>query len=188
MYMGTRFNSPNDLTVRSDGTIYFSDPNTSQTPSPTPQTQTRAYRVAPGGAVSVVDATLTNPNGMTLSIDEATLYVSSNNGVFAYAVAADGSTGPRPTTPITTMNIDGMGIDCAGNLYGAVINTLNVVVFSPSGAMIGMITVPGNPTPQGVTNVAFGGADHKRLYITAQGSSGTQGLYQVDLNVPGMPN
>ena len=86
-----------------------------------------------------------------------------------------------------------MTIDCAGNLYGAVITSgsgASVIVLSPAGAQIGLLAVPGVFS---ATNVAFGGADHKTLYITAQGSGvaqqgqQAQGLFQVTLNVPGMP-
>jgi gluconolactonase len=184
-YMGMRFNSPNDLAIRSDGNIYFSDPNY-QAPSSQPQGMTRVYRVAPGtNTVSVVDATLTQPNGVTLSLDENTLYVSSNNGIVTFPVMADGSTGTRSSTPFSSTNIDGMTLDCAGNLYGAVINSGNIAVFSPTGTQLGMISVAGTSA---VTNVAFGGADHKTLYITAQGSgSSGRGLFQVQLAFPGMP-
>ena len=60
-YMGMRFNSPNNLAVRSDGTVYFSDPNF-QAPSPAPQTATRVYRYTPStSTLSVVDATISSP-------------------------------------------------------------------------------------------------------------------------------
>jgi gluconolactonase len=137
----------------------------------------------------VVDAMLTQPNGVTLSLDESTLYVSSNNGLQKYAVMPDGSTGPGSAfalAPNAMLNIDGMAIDCAGNLYGAVIGTANVVVLSPTGAQIGaLFSVP--TTSGWVTNLAFGGDDHKTLYITTQGSSGNQGLYTVAASIPGMP-
>jgi gluconolactonase len=188
IYMGTRFNSPNDLAIRSDGTIYFSDPDY-QAPNPRPQMATRVYRVAPGtNAVSVVDSTLTQPNGVTLSLDESTLYVSSNNGIHKYPVMADGSTGPGavfPQSPNANLNVDGMAIDCAGNLYGAVIGTGNVVVLSPTGAQIGSLLAV--TSMANLTNVAFGGPDHKTLYVTTQGSSGHQGLFQIILSIPGMP-
>jgi gluconolactonase len=196
MYMGARFNSPNDLALRSDGTIYFSDPDY-QAPDAGAQTQTRVYRIAPGtNAVTVVDATLSEPNGVTLSLDEATLYVSSSTtvtapghapgGVYAYPVMPDGSTGPRPATPFSTLNIDGMAIDCAGNIYGAQIGTGNVVVLDPLGTPVAgsPIVVSGVAS---VTNTAFGGSDHKTLYISAQGQMGQQGLFQVVLGVPGLP-
>jgi gluconolactonase len=182
-YMGARFNSPNDLALRQDGTIYFSDP-TYQASNPPPQSQTRVYRVAPGtNAVSVVDATLTQPNGVTLSLDETTLYVTSTKGLYAYPVMADGSTG-APTAFAANLNGDGMVIDCAGNLYVAEIGTGNVEVLSPAGASIGELSVTGVGA---VTNVAFGGTDHKTLYISAQGGGGEQGLFDVVLNIPGMP-
>ncbi len=188
-YMGMRFDSPNDLAIRSDGTVYFSDPNF-QAPSPYPQTATRVYRYTPStSTLSVVDANLGQPNGVTLSPDESTLYVSSNNGIQKYPVMADGSTGPGAVfaqSPNASLNIDGMVADCAGNLYGTVIGTGNVVVLSPTGAQIGsMFAVT---TGSGVvTNVAFGGSDRKTLYVTTQGSSGTQALYKVALSIPGMP-
>jgi gluconolactonase len=200
-YMGKPFNAPNDLAIRSDGNIYFSDPIGFQSPSQPPQAQERVYRVAPGThAVSVVDPSpglqpLTHPNGVTLSLDETTLYVSSNNGIYAFPVMPDGTTGPRPASPVTTLNIDGMTLDCAGNLYGAVITSgsnASVVVLSPSGTMIGSLAVP---NAFSATNVAFGGVDRKTLFITAQGSGGgqtppgsqAQGVFQVALSIPGMP-
>jgi gluconolactonase len=189
LYMGIRFNSPNDLAIRSDGTIYFSDPNF-QAPSPAPQMATRAYGFSPGSStLSVVDATLTQPNGVTLSLDEKTLYVSSSNGIQKYSVMADGSTGPGSpfaASPNATLNVDGMALDCAGNLYGAIVGGGNVVIFSPSGAQIGSL-VSVTTTGAVVTNVAFGGSDHKTLYVTTQGSSGNQGLFKVPVSIPGMP-
>ncbi len=186
LYIGSRFNSPNDLAVRSDGNVYFSDPDY-QAPTPTPQAQTRVYRIAPTtDAVTVVDAALTEPNGVTLSLDENTLYVSSTHGVFAFPVMADGSTGAEPATPLIATNIDGMVIDCAGNIYAAEVGSGNIRVYSPEGTELAgsPIVVTGVSS---VTNTAFGGADQKTLFISAQGSGGEQGLFQVALNVPGRP-
>jgi gluconolactonase len=182
MYMGARFDSPNDLAIRSDGNIYFSDPDY-QAASTHPQSKTRLYRIAPGtNAVTVIDDTLGEPNGVTLSIDEKTLYVTSRGPLNKYPVMADGSVGTATIFSQEASSGDGMTIDCAGNLYVATNNT--VLVINPSGTKIGTLTVTG---PQAVTNVAFGGADHKTLYITAQGSSKQQGLFQMSLGVPGMP-
>jgi len=182
-YMGNRFNSPNDLTIRSDGNIYFSDP-TYQAPTPPPQSSTRVYRIAPvTNAVTVVDATLTQPNGVTLSLDENTLYVTSTHGLYTYPVMTDGSTGPG-TVLLPDLNGDGMVIDCAGNIYVAVIGTGTVDVLSPTGTQIGQLTATGVGA---VTNTAFGGPDHTTLYVSAQGAGGQQGLFQVTLEIPGMP-
>src|SRR5207302_5369309 len=101
---------------------------------------------------------------------------------------ADGSTGPGSSfaqAPNMNLNVDGMAVDCAGNVYGAVVGSGNVVILSPTGAQVGspiQVTSTGN-----VTNVAFGGSDRKTLYITAQGSSGHQGLFQIAWSIPGMP-
>jgi gluconolactonase len=178
---GKRFNSPNDLAVRSDGTIYFSDPDF-QAPAPLPQLKTRLYRLAPGSKQAiVVDDARQQPNGVTLSPDEKTLYLAASDGIFKYAVAADGSTGPAQRFTNAVASGDGMVVDCAGNLY---ITSKDVVVLSPAGQEIARIPAP-NPNAS-VTNVAFGNTDRKTLFITALGGSG-RGLYQVKLQVPGLP-
>jgi gluconolactonase len=182
-YAGKRFNSPNDLTIRHDGNIYFSDPDY-QAPKPSPQAATRVYRIAPDTyAVTVVDATLTEPNGVTLSLDESTLYVASVHGVYSYPVLSDGSTGSR-TAFLPGVNGDGMVMDCAGNLYVAMLGTANVNVFSPAGVQIGQLTAVGVGA---VTNTAFGGPDRKTLYVSAQGQHGQQGLLEATLSIPGKP-
>lgn len=180
-YNGTRFNAPNDIALRADGNLYFSDPDY-QAPSTRPQQQTRVYRVAPGtNVVTVVDATRRQPNGVTLSFDENTLFVSGADGIFSYPVLATGEVGPRAR--LSTMAGDGMAIDCAGRLYVA--SNASVVVVDPmSGAVVASIPLGG---VQSATNVAFGGADRKTLFITALGSGGQQGLFQLGLDVPGLP-
>jgi gluconolactonase len=182
MYMGARFDSPNDLAVRSDGNIYFSDPDY-QAPSTHPQTATRLYRVSPTGTLSVVDATLTEPNGVTLSLDENTMFVSGSGGVFKFPLAADGTPGTRAPNGSSSASLsgsDGMGIDCAGDLW--VTTNANVVVVDPSGTEIGRFALTG---VDGATNIAFGGADHKTVFITSRGS--TPGLFTVASPLPGMP-
>jgi gluconolactonase len=185
----TRFNSPNDLTVRSDGTIYFTDPDF-QASRPRPQAMTRVYRLPPGATEAVVvDATRTNPNGVTLSLDEAFLYVADGQGLWRYPVNADGSTGmaTRIAQAAVGGGGDGMAIDCLGNLY--VTRQQQVIVVNPAttGTMLGTIAVNG---VQSATNVAFGGANHQTLYVTGQGNGmggSTMGLYRADLPLPGMP-
>jgi gluconolactonase len=179
-YEGKRFNSPNDLTVRSDGTVYFTDPMY-QIGSRDSETMIMGvYRVPPllltsgTNAATLVEGTLDKPNGIALSPDERTLYVgSSGSEIWKYQVAADGSTSGR-TKFAEPGSSDGMTIDCAGNLY---VTSGTVEVFAPSGDRLGEVTLGGDPT-----NVAFGGADRKTLYITA----GPR-LYSIGLNVPGFP-
>jgi gluconolactonase len=202
-YNGKRFNSPNDLTIRSDGNIYFSDPNYqgSSANGGYPQGNvTGLYRVAAGTrTVTLIDGTLNEPNGVTLSLDEKTLYVSSKTNVLnTYPVDSTGAVGASSVFVSTLPSgnyIDGMVMDCAGNLYGAEITSGSnsaVIVLSSTGSVIGTLAVP---NAFSATNVAFGGADHKTLYISAQGSGGgqqppgssAQGVYQVALDIPGMP-
>jgi len=180
----TRFNSPNDLTVRSDGTIYFSDPNYQN--SKNPQKAERLYRITPpptrtvSVATSSSDTGFLRPNGVTLSPDEKTLYVSGSN-LKKFAVMADGTLGVGSDF-VAGASGDGMAVDCGGNLYVAG-GSSGVRVYSPTGTLIGTITTDGGTT----TNVAFGGTDHMQLYVTAQGSSGSQGVFTVTMNVPGYP-
>jgi gluconolactonase len=181
-YMGKRFNAPNDVTIRSDGTIYFSDPDAFQAPQPAPQTKPRVYRISPAGVVAVVDETITEPNGVTLSLDEKTLFVDGDAGLFSFAVMPDGSTGPKMPFGNSSAytGSDGMTMDCAGDLY--VVHGADVVVLGPTGAELGRITLTG---VQSATNVAFGGADRKTLFITSLDAK--PGVFQVDLGVPGLP-
>jgi gluconolactonase len=97
-------------------------------------------------------------------------------------VNTDGSVGTSTKLTQSIGASDGMAIDCQGNLYVATNATLAVV--SPTGAALGTITVTG---VQRVTTAAFGGADHKTLYITALGSGSQMGLFKVTMPLPGMP-
>ena len=112
-----RFNSPNDLVQRADGNVYFTDPSF-QAPG-NPQGTTRVYRLPPQGAATVVDASLSNPNGITLSPDGSTLYVTSASGFRRYNLAADGTPSAGETINLADglQTPDGMAVDCAGNVY-----------------------------------------------------------------------
>jgi gluconolactonase len=173
-FNGQPFNSPNDIAIRSDGNLYFTDPSymlgnrTSVLPMQT-------YRRDPSGALSVID-TAGNPNGITLSPDETHLYLShlgGPNDVLVFDVDASGAVSNRQ--PFANVSSDGMAIDCAGNLYTTQAQT-GVTVFDPSGARIGTLAAPG------AANVAFGGPDRKTLFITATGT-----LFAVELAIPGLP-
>ena len=182
---GQRFNSPNDLAIRSDGTIYFSDPDY-QAPSMHPQAKTRVYRLPPGAnsQVVVIDEGRSQPNGVTLSMDEHTLYVAGTDGIFAYPVMPDGSITPGSGKRLNSFNggADGLGMDCAGNLYAT--NGQRVAVLSPDDKEIASIPVMG---AESVTNVAFGGSEHKTLFITSMGTGNQRGVFRVELSVPGFP-
>jgi gluconolactonase len=185
MFGGKRFNSPNDLALRSDGTLYFSDPDY-QAPSMHPQSKTRVYQLAAGatGEPSVIDENRSQPNGVTLSADEKTLYVAGSDGILHYPVNADGSVMPGSGTRLNAFNggADGLGMDCAGNLY--VTAGQRVVVVSPTDKELGSIPVS---QAESVTNIAFGGPERKTLFITSMGSGNQRGVFRVELNVPGFP-
>jgi len=185
MYMNKRFTSPNDLAIRSDGTIYFSDPSYQN--SANPQGAERLYRVTPGPTrtVSVIDGAPMPPNGVTLSPDEKTLYVAANNGgLKKYAVMTDGSVGTASDF-VAGSGGDGMAVDCAGDLFVTGNGATTVRVYSPAGMLLTTIQLASGAG--NTTNVAFGGADHKTLYITAQGTEGQRGVYSIGVSVPGFP-
>jgi gluconolactonase len=179
-FEGHRFQSPNDLTTRSDGTVYFTDP-TFQRGNRTDEMggRTGVYRVR-DGAVTLVDGTLTQPNGIVLSPDEKTLYVAAENTVYQYPVRADGSTGERAAFA-TVPSGDGATVDCAGNLYWASHTEGRIHVLAPDGRTLGTVAAGTNST-----NAAFGGPDGRTLFITS-GTWGNYGVYRIDLNVPGLP-
>ena len=172
------FNSPNDLTLRADGNIYFTDPKW-QCDTTCPAVAVNAYRVpAGGGAAEAINPPHTNPNGIALSPDGNTLYISGDSqGIKSYPVDADGKVGTQADfAPIT--GVDGMTVDCAGNLYAAINGQSRIDVYKPDGMLHGSIAVGSAPT-----NVAFGGAARTTLYITMDDGS----LKSVELDIPGYP-
>jgi gluconolactonase len=189
-FNGMRFNSPNDLVLRGDGNVYFTDPDF-QSPSGRIQGDTRVYRIAPAQGseaplISVVDDSIDLPNGITLSPDGNTLYVSGGSVLRSYALDAAGVATPIKTFQQSLQVPDGMAIDCAGNVYAVENSARRVRVFSADGTLLGTIGPQGFDN-QGLTNVAFGGPDRTTLFISSftQGTQG--GLYSVELEVPGLP-
>jgi gluconolactonase len=176
-YMNKPFDQTNDLVVRSDGNIYFTDTDYQQGGRPGQDT-TAYYRLSPQGQVTRIGAE-PQPNGISLSPDGKFLYVSSTQGapLKRYALADDGSVTGAATT-INNANSDGMAVDCAGNLYLTVGGGIRVL--SPDGQALGTLT---GASSGFVTNSAFGDEDRKTLYITTSTS-----LYKIRLNVPGFPN
>lgn len=181
-FQGAAFNSPNDVAIRSDGVVYFTDPDFQRgRRADAMRGRTSVFRVS-GGSVALIDDSLREPNGIALSPDGGTLYIGaySENKIYSYPVRADGSTGTR-TQFASVAGPDGATIDCAGNVYWASGGDGLVHVFNPAGAKLGTIA-----SGAGTTNVAFGSGDRQTLFITS-GRTGDSGLYSVHLGVPGYP-
>ncbi len=185
-YDGKKLNSPNDVVVRSDGVMFFTDPpygleggieNSALGFSGT-------YGVDPKtGTVTLVSKDFVKPNGLCLSPDEKTLYVADTEGaheasdilgdIMAYTLGEDGTYGngrllchlPKP---------DGIKVDVKGNIWATCKEGVNV--YSPDGKLLESVKVPEEPK-----NCSFGGEDGKTLYITALTS-----VYTVQCNVEGV--
>jgi gluconolactonase len=176
--LGAALNTSDDLVVRSDGTIYFTDPVVAHGPYlALPLGRYPLYRVKPGPDPRqiVSESTWALPNGVELSPDEKTLYMIDYLGgtVQQFSVAADGSLSAKPPLASGLSIPDSMCLDAAGNVYIGVNNGL--LVLRPDGSVVTTIPVQSS---QGTTNCTFGGPDGKTLYITA---------WTLLLKVDGMP-
>ncbi|MEM3046187.1 MAG: SMP-30/gluconolactonase/LRE family protein [Candidatus Bathyarchaeia archaeon] len=181
-FEGKRLNSPNDVVVKSDGTVYFTDPPYGVTPEQQELPFAGVFRFFPdSGELRVLVKDFERPNGLAFSPDERLLYIgdsSDKRHVRVFTVENDGSLGKgrlfaelrskEPGPP------DGMKVDVEGRLYVAAAG--GIWVFASTGERLGMISVPETPS-----NCAWGDADRRSLYITARSS-----LYRVRLNVEGV--
>lgn len=178
-YEGKRLNSPNDLTVADDGSIYFTDPPYGVDKENRELDFSGVYRLTPDGELTLLTDRFSRPNGIVLSPDESTLYVndSGETVIWTYDVADDGSidngrefAAPDAEADGTT---DGMKVDANGNLYTT--GPGGVWVYAPTGELLDRISVPVAPT-----NLAFGGPEHRTLFVTARSN-----VYRVSVSVPG---
>ena len=168
-YEGKRLNSPNDVVVRSDGLILFTDPpyGLGERSSEVGFSGVFAFDEASGRMVLIDDA-LSRPNGLALSPDERVLYVgdTATQTVWAYDLAADGTgAGKRLVADVTDESkpgrVDGVRVDTEGRVWFTCPGGL-CVVDPASGAVVARLA-----TPKRATNLAWGGADLSELYITA---------------------
>jgi gluconolactonase len=175
-YDGKRFNSPNDLCIARSGAIYFTDPCyglEGMENSPARETPyAGVYRWTPDGQIALIDKSLPRPNGIALSPDEGTLYVSNTGPtqpvITSYQLGADGlptsSSAFFDTTPMMTPeakgNVDGLKVDESGNLFAT--SPAGVLVLSKEAKLLGLIGV----SARMVSNCAFG-EDGSSLFITA---------------------
>ena len=172
-FEGKRFNSPNDLVIAKNGTIFFTDPPYGLKKGEAPELpQHGVYAVTPAGKVSLVIADIRFPNGIALSPDQKTLYIAvsdpQNTRVMAYDLQDDGTAkngrvffNAQPLKSAERKGgCDGMKVDSNGNIWTT--GPGGVLVISKDGKHLGSIL-----TGQATANCAFGGADRGMLYITA---------------------
>ncbi len=187
---GKRLNSPNDVVVKSDGSIWFTDPpfgilgNYEGDRSP-PELPTNVYRVdGASGAATVVTGDVNGPNGLCFSPDEKRLYVvesrSAPRRIRVFDVVEDGArlANDRVFVNAGDGSPDGFRCDVGGNLWcgwgtGPALN--GVVVFAPDATMIGRITLP-----ERCANLCFGGRKRNRLMMAA-----SQSVYAIYVGTEG---
>jgi gluconolactonase len=178
-WLGLRLNSPNDVVVKRDGTIWFTDPSYGylQGFRPTPQVGDHVYRYDPrSDALSVVADGFDKPNGLAFSPREDVLYVG-DNGEPHHIVAFDVRHGRRLTrrrvlAGSTPEHPDGLKVDVDGRVYASAAEGIRIL--DPSGDQVGTIELPG------AVNFTFGGPDGSVLFITADDA-----IWAAVLNTPG---
>jgi gluconolactonase len=184
-FQGKRLNRPNDVVVKSDGSIYFTDPGANILANQWDLTVSGVYRVSADlGTMTLLLDHFVQPNGLAFSPDERVLYVidSRRRQIFAYDMLPNGTVakqserlfadlgGPEPGSP------DGMKVDVAGNIYSG--GGGGIYVLDAAGKRLGRI-VHGKPA---TTNIGFGGDDWKTLFFTTRDSLGA-----VNVKIAGVP-
>jgi gluconolactonase len=188
---GRRLNSPNDVVVKSDGSVWFSDPtygidgDYEGDAAPSEIGASRVYRIDPSsGAVTAVATDFVQPNGLAFSPDERLLYIADTGAthreggpkhIRRFSVSSDGRTlgGGEVFAECTVGLFDGFRIDIDSNIWTSAGD--GVHCYTPDGSLIGKILVP-----EVVANVCFGAAKRNRLFICA-----TTSLYSVYVNTRG---
>jgi gluconolactonase len=180
---GHRLNSPNDVVVRSDRSIWFTDPSYGITryyeghKGDIEVGGCHVYRIDPvTGAVTTVATDFAQPNGLAFSIDERTLYIDDSHlgHIRSFAVGDDGSlSGGEIFATCTSGSFDGFRLDDEGRIWTSAGD--GVHCYDPDGTLLGKILVP-----EAVSNVAFGGSRRNQLFITA-----TTSVYTIRLGVRG---
>ncbi len=194
-YDNKQLNSPNDIVVKRDGTIYFTDPTSGREafvgiPREPELPFAGVYRIDPASnnALTLLVDDFAKPNGLCFSLDETQLYINDTRRfhIRVFDVEADGrisngrvwaeTTAPQaaPQTQIVGVP-DGMKFDSAGNLFCC--GPAGVHVFAPDATCLGVILMP-----EHATNFTWGDADYRSLYITASTS-----VYRLRVQVAGLP-
>jgi gluconolactonase len=177
-FEGKPLNSPNDVVVRSDGSIWFTDPDYGlrlHVPGGVrDQARDNVFRIDPvNGALTAVATDFDKPNGLAFSPDESVLYVADsaitdgpgrNSHIRRFRVNADGTLSGGEVFVTTDGVPDGMRVDTSGNVWTSA--GAKIDVYTPDAELLGQIV----DFPAPVTNLAFGGPLRNRIYVTSGGS------------------
>lgn len=175
---GAPLNSPNDVVVRSDGTVWFTDPEygirLNIPGGERHQAAENVFRVDPArGTIAAILDDFDKPNGLAFSPDETVLYVGDsavtdgperNSHIRRFTVSEDGALGGGEVFAVTRGIPDGMRTDVEGNLWTSAGDKIDV--YAPDGTLLGQIV----DFPAPVTNLTFGGVNRDRIYVTAGGA------------------
>ena len=174
-YEGKRFNAPNDIVVRKDGQVYFTDPAFGNQEDSRELDFFGVYHVSPRGEVELVAKPAGRPNGIALSPNGRVLYVANSDerNIRAYDLDGKGSASNERVLVSGIVGIpDGMRTDEKGNLYLA---AKDILVYTPDGKALGSVNLAETPS-----NLAFGEDDFQTLFVTARTS-----VYRIRLDVKG---
>lgn len=182
-FEGKRFNRPNDVVCRSDGSLYFTDPGLRLPLEQRELAASSVYRVMPDGTISRL-ADFEYPNGLAFSPDERTLYVANTRWaqyIHALDLDADGNVVGRQifadmSSRDTNGVPDGMKVDQEGRIFCT--GPGGIWVFTPDGEQVGIIA-----TAEVTANIAFGGPDMKTLFLTSSTS-----ICTLRVKTPGVPH
>jgi gluconolactonase len=194
-FEGKRLNSPNDIVVKSDGSIWFTDPvfgilGNYEGHKAEPELGQNVYRLDPvTGAATVVADDILGPNGLAFSPDERKIYIVESRGkptrkILEYDVSDDGTSilDKRVLIDAGEGTPDGFRVDVLGNLWcgwGMGTDDLDgVMVFAPDGTPIGRIALP-----ERCANLCFGGRANSRIFMASSHS-----IYSLYVNVAGVSN
>jgi len=172
-----RFNSPNDVVVKSDGSVWFTDPSYGidseyeGDASPSEIGACNVYRIAPDGDITMVIEDMVQPNGLGFSPDESLLYVADTGmthdpdctpRIRAYPLSDDGASVGEGENLMTCDNglYDGFRVDTNGNIWSSAGD--GVHCYAPDGTLLGKILID-----EVVANLVFGGIKKNRLFICA---------------------
>lgn len=182
-YQGKPLNSPNDVVVKSDGSIWFTDPHYGilsdyEGYRAAQELPCHVYRVDPAGTISVIADDFNCPNGLAFSPDESRLYIADTGRMFhadpqhirVFDVAGAKLAGGAVFHTVSPGCADGIRTDTDGNLWSSAGDGVHCI--APDGQLRGKVLVP-----EGVSNICFGGRAKHQLFITA-----TTSLYSISLN------